>query len=134
MNKKPPEHLYHVYKITEQDQDKESYIVEDPGTRSHGYDPVEPLIADIDHLPKVIVRKHLYYLQGQGFDHIVKSEELYMSFSFKPICHQIFRGGDICSAQPLSKTKQDKFCDNLKHVYKSLDEVIDFKQEGNSLG
>lgn len=134
MKNEPIEHLYHVYKMTAQNSGRTEFVADGPATRSESYDPIEPLTTyDADHLPKAVLRDHLYYLHDKGFDHISKSEDLYLSFSFNPPCQRVFRGGDFYSTDSLSQTEQDDFCSNLSNFYNSLDDIVDFKREGNPL-
>jgi len=77
------------------------------------------------HLARTVLKEHLYYLQGKGYNHVAKSEDLYMSFSFEPLCQRVMRYGEIYSAHPLNEAEQDKFCNDLKELYKSLDDVVD---------
>jgi len=114
-----------VYKITQQDLKNSKYVAEDPGTRSSTHEVLEPINIDLDDLARSMLRELLYYLQSQGYDQVAKSEDLYMSLSFNPICQRIMRYGEIYFACPLSEAEQDKFCNDLKQLYKRLDDIID---------
>lgn len=131
MEGKKPEYLYHVYKIIHQERESREYVAEGPGTRSSTYEVLEPINTDIDGLAKAVVEEHLRYLQCEGYNQVAKSEDLYMSFSFNPTCQKVMRYGEIYSAHPLTEAEQDRFCNNLKKLYDSLDNI--FENDGTVL-
>ena len=125
MEEKNPEYLYHIYKITKQGRRDSKYVAEGPGTHSSTREVLEPINTDLDDLARSVLREHLFYLQDQGYNQVAKSEDLYMSFLFHTACQRIMRYGEIYFAHSLSETEQDKFCSDLKQLYKNLGDIID---------
>jgi hypothetical protein len=125
---------YHVYKIVNRENNSQAYVADGTGTLSHEYEWVGPISSsDLNDLPKVFVREHLDYLGRQGFTHISKESDLYMTFSFTPTSQRVFQDGHFYSTRPLNEKEQDQFCDGVKEVHKTLENYINFESEGNPL-
>ena len=128
------DYSYHVYKIVDKENDRQSYVVDGTGTRSHEYEYVGPISSsDLNGLPKNFVREHLEYLKRNGFETVAKLEDLYMTFSFTPPCQKVFQLGSFYSTHPLDEKEQDQFCNGIREVYKTLDRSISLKCDSNPL-
>ena len=125
-NDNHPGYLYHVYKMMRHNDKGCIYVAEGPATRSMAsHEFIPPINTTFNRLAKAVLSEHLAYLKSQEYGNILKSEDLYMTFSFDPTCHKVMRSGEMYSAKSLNEKEQDKFCKDFTKIYKSLDDLFE---------